>query len=312
MKIIKNSDTTIKDIARLCNTSFSTVSSILRPGKSNTRFSEKTRKKVTETAGKLGYRPNRVARALISGKPSLIAISLHDQPYRCDDNFYFFDILKNASDFLMEKDFETLLLPFTSHNEQIERLKRLKDEVMIAGVISNFIPGKDKLLTSALENMNLPFTILGKAKSGPCVISISNVEKYISDYAEEKKCTEAFIVKHDPMSPSARLEFESITNPGRSAGIKEIRSLKDKVLLALYGNTVFTTLISEYPGCSAKLLLVEDERRIPIMKPALLVHSVNKERIKMAVEMLMYWIEKGIPPEDNQKCVSLDEISFVN
>ena len=87
--------------------------------------------------------------------------------------------------------------------------------------------------------------------------------------------------------------------------------MKDKALLVLSGNTVFTTLISEYPDCSSKLLLVEDERRLPVMKPALLVHSVDKERIKLAVEVLMYWIESGVPPEDNQKYVCLDKIRLV-
>jgi hypothetical protein len=109
------------------------------------------------------------------------------------------------------------------------------------------------------------------------------------------------------MSSSGDLVFNSITNPAELVSVDKLKGLKEKALIALYGNTVYTTLISSYGNYGNKLLLVEDERRIPIIKPALLVHSLNKERIKVATEMLMQWIEKGNPPEDNQKCISFDK-----
>lgn len=305
---MKNSDTTIKDIAKMCNTSFSTVSAILKPGRSNTRFSEKTRALVLETAQKIGYKPNRLARALISGKPSVIAISLHNQPFKSEDTFYFHDILRNASEFLAEKDFETLFITYTSHEEQIERLKRLKDEAMIAGVISNVIPGKDDFFVNELEEMGLPFVILGKTQKGPNVISdISNLEKHIMEYAQKEACSSVVTVKHNMMSSSGALEFYPLPANGCTVNQEMLKSMKDKALLVLYGNTIYSMLLAEYGDYGNKILLVEDDRRIPIVKPAVLAHSLNKERIKQAGKILMDWLENGIMPESNRKIISLED-----
>ncbi len=54
---------TIKDIARELGICYSSVSRALngKPG-----VSEETRKKITETAERMGYRPNELARGLVS------------------------------------------------------------------------------------------------------------------------------------------------------------------------------------------------------------------------------------------------------
>ncbi len=66
---------TIKDIAKKLGLNFSTVSRALnnKPG-----VSEKTRKLVVETAKKMGYRPNTIARGLVSRSTKTLAVIFPD------------------------------------------------------------------------------------------------------------------------------------------------------------------------------------------------------------------------------------------
>ena len=62
---------TSTDVARLANVSQSAVSRTFTSGAS---VSTKTREKVMQAAAELGYRPNALARAVISGRSNLIAM----------------------------------------------------------------------------------------------------------------------------------------------------------------------------------------------------------------------------------------------
>ena len=66
----KNSVTS-GDVARLAGVSQSTVSRAFSPGAS---LSQAKRQRVLDAAKALGYRPNAIARAMISGRSRLIAI----------------------------------------------------------------------------------------------------------------------------------------------------------------------------------------------------------------------------------------------
>lgn len=63
------SKTTTKDIARECGVSLSTVQRALH---SNGRINEETKNKILETAKRLNYQPDMVARSLVSGKSKTI------------------------------------------------------------------------------------------------------------------------------------------------------------------------------------------------------------------------------------------------
>jgi len=63
---------TLKDIAQELGLSLNTVSDVLNGG--DTRYSEKTRKRIHETANRLGYRANRQAQILAGVKSGLIGI----------------------------------------------------------------------------------------------------------------------------------------------------------------------------------------------------------------------------------------------
>ena len=66
---------TLKEIARECNVSPTTVSNILN-GKP--KVSEETKERVLETVNRLGYRPNYIAQGLRNQKTKMIGIIAED------------------------------------------------------------------------------------------------------------------------------------------------------------------------------------------------------------------------------------------
>lgn len=64
---------TIKDVARQAGVSVWTVSKVLN-GSTEVSIASDTRARVLECAASLGYRPNRMARALVQGRTNLIAL----------------------------------------------------------------------------------------------------------------------------------------------------------------------------------------------------------------------------------------------
>src|ERR1700759_3946669 len=61
----------LRDVAELAGVSLAAVSRAYTPG---TSISESTRERVMQAAGKLGYRPNLLARSLIKGKSGIVGV----------------------------------------------------------------------------------------------------------------------------------------------------------------------------------------------------------------------------------------------
>ncbi|MDX1932288.1 MAG: LacI family DNA-binding transcriptional regulator [Capsulimonadales bacterium] len=68
---------TLRDVAKRCGLSPSTVSGVLN-NRSNTWASPETRQRIREAAEALGYRPNQAARALRTGKTYVVAFLFHE------------------------------------------------------------------------------------------------------------------------------------------------------------------------------------------------------------------------------------------
>ncbi|WP_206612695.1 LacI family DNA-binding transcriptional regulator [Paenirhodobacter populi] len=94
---------TAHDVARLAGVSQSAVSRSFTPGAS---VSEKTRQKVLKTAKELGYRPNLIARSLITQRSNLIGVAI---PHL--DNPFYATLLEALSEDLAEHGYRAMLFP---------------------------------------------------------------------------------------------------------------------------------------------------------------------------------------------------------
>lgn len=73
LRALPTKTVTLATISEACNVSIGAVSQVLK-NPDSTRFSEKTRTLILQTVKELGYRPNRTAQALRSGRNRLIAL----------------------------------------------------------------------------------------------------------------------------------------------------------------------------------------------------------------------------------------------
>lgn len=107
----KNSVTSI-DVARLADVSQSAVSRTFTPGAS---VSEQTRAKVLEAAGKLGYRPNAIARTLSTRLSRMIAVVVSSL-----ENQFYPVVLQALSQHLQQHGYHVLL--FITDSEDADEL----------------------------------------------------------------------------------------------------------------------------------------------------------------------------------------------
>ncbi|QJQ99010.1 LacI family DNA-binding transcriptional regulator [Halomonas sp. PGE1] len=98
---MKRKSVTSRDVAKLAGVSQSAVSRTFSP---NAKVSESTRKKVMDASRELGYRPNTIARSLITRSSRTIAVVT----YSLDNPFYSF-MLEKASRFFQEQGYHLLM-----------------------------------------------------------------------------------------------------------------------------------------------------------------------------------------------------------
>jgi DNA-binding LacI/PurR family transcriptional regulator len=109
------------DVAELAKVSQSAVSRAFTPGAS---VSTGTRTRVLKAAQELGYRPNALARAMISGRSRLIAILV---AYL--DNQFYPIVLERLSRALQEKDYHVLLFMTDPGKQDVVVQKMLQYQV---------------------------------------------------------------------------------------------------------------------------------------------------------------------------------------
>lgn len=100
---------TASDVAKSLGMSQSTVSRVFTPGAS---VSEETRKKVLQAANELGYRPNALARSLITRKSNIIGIVMGDIR-----NPFYPEVLSKFSKELSKKGYHVLFV--NAENEKL-------------------------------------------------------------------------------------------------------------------------------------------------------------------------------------------------
>lgn len=151
-KKLMQRNVTASDVARYLGMSQSTVSRVFTPGAS---VSEETKRKVLGAARELGYRPNAIARSLITKKSNIIGIVMGDIK-----NPFYPDVLSKFSRELSKKGYHVLF--FNAENDQL-----IGDEVNqfleynVEGVIVT-----DALLTTSVESYfnenNIPIVMFNR------------------------------------------------------------------------------------------------------------------------------------------------------
>lgn len=124
---IKKKRVTSYDVARLAGVSQSAVSRAFRPGLS---VSKKTKDKVSKAAKKLGYRPNAIARMLITQRSGMVAVIIS-----ANSNLVYPELLSRLTDQLSEQHVKVLLFTLDT-SEQLEEVLEQVWTYQVDGVIA--------------------------------------------------------------------------------------------------------------------------------------------------------------------------------
>jgi DNA-binding LacI/PurR family transcriptional regulator len=154
---------TIYDVARECGVAPSTVSrAFSRPGRVNAETAERVR----VVAARLGYRTNPPARALSTGRSSMIALVIPDVT-----NPVYFDITRGAEDAAAEAGYTLLLADFREtgrlEREAIDRAVPAVEGLVLAGPRVS-----DSAIRMAAKQR--PTVILNRAVTGLPSVVIDN------------------------------------------------------------------------------------------------------------------------------------------
>lgn len=111
----------IRDVARMAGVSLSTVSQALNDNAA-ARISEETRVRVKRVAAELGYRPNKLARSLISGRTDTIGLMVSGLR-----NPLYVNVLETAERLVMEAGYQAMLDTAPSWRGSYSQHGRLND-----------------------------------------------------------------------------------------------------------------------------------------------------------------------------------------
>lgn len=135
---------TIKDIARLCNVSVSTVSRVLNDHQD---VSDDMRKRVMQVIQKNGYIPNNSARSLVCTNSDTIALVV-----RGVSNPFFARIIKGVEQEIYQRGYSMILHQIGSDDDEIKTAAMLTKEKRLLGVLLlggrfNYSPEETDLLS---------------------------------------------------------------------------------------------------------------------------------------------------------------------
>ena len=174
---MKNSKVTSADVAELAKVSRSAVSRVFTPGAS---ASIKTTTKVKEAALRLGYRPNSIARAMVSGKSRIIGVVV---AYL--ENQFYPEALERLSNRLQEKGYHVLIFMAGKDRQSIDNVVEEILDYQVDGIIAASV-SMSSGLSERCRSAGVPMVLFNRAQDEPDMSAVTsdNIEggKKIAKY----------------------------------------------------------------------------------------------------------------------------------
>ncbi|NSX54639.1 LacI family DNA-binding transcriptional regulator [Parasulfitobacter algicola] len=156
------------DVAKLAGVSQSAVSRVFTPGAS---ASKETITKVRKAAEKLGYRPNALARAMITGKSRIIGLVV---AYL--DNQFYPIALERLSNALQDRGYHILIFTATNTQEAIDKVMQELIDYQVDGIITASV-GMTSELTGRCAAAGIPVVMFNRAQDGSGLSSVTSANE---------------------------------------------------------------------------------------------------------------------------------------
>lgn len=164
MKVTERKITSL-DVARLAGVSQSAVSRVFTPGAS---VSDKMTKRVREAADELGYRPNILARSLITGRSRIIGLVV---AYL--DNAFYPDALEKLSAALQARGYHILVFLAGNSDEDVDRVVDELIDYQVDGIISASI-NLSGALTDRCRGAGIPVVLFNRGIEGSGLSAVTS------------------------------------------------------------------------------------------------------------------------------------------
>jgi DNA-binding LacI/PurR family transcriptional regulator len=148
----KHSSPTLVDIARVCNVNFSTVSRALSD---DVRVHPETKKRIQQTAKRLGYRPNLAARMLRAKKSQFFWFIAPDL-----DNPVDTDLVERAALAAAERDYDLMISLHLGKQKIFDRIVTAMHSALAGGAIVNRRDIEDLSALHGLASQSFPIVLV--------------------------------------------------------------------------------------------------------------------------------------------------------
>ena len=153
------------DVARKAGVSQSAVSRVFTPGAS---VSKKTAERVREAARELGYRPNVLARSLITGRSKIIGLVV---AYL--DNQFYPDALERLSNALQDEGYHILIFMAMGRGPEVDRVIDELLDYQVDGIITASVGMSDEL-TERCRAAGIPVVMFNRGQDGSRLSSVTS------------------------------------------------------------------------------------------------------------------------------------------
>ncbi|MCY4300166.1 MAG: LacI family DNA-binding transcriptional regulator [Aestuariivita sp.] len=162
---MRSTKVTSSEVARLAGVSQSAVSRVFTPGAS---VSENTVKKVRMAADELGYRPNVLARAMVSGKSRMIGLVV---AYL--NNQFYPEALERLSNVLQQRGYHVLVFMTSTTAGNVDRVIEDLLDYQVDGIIAASVALSSELSESCLS-AKVPLVMFNRAQDNPHLSAITS------------------------------------------------------------------------------------------------------------------------------------------
>jgi DNA-binding LacI/PurR family transcriptional regulator len=156
---------TSQHVAKLAGVSQSAVSRVFTPGAS---ASAATIAKVRAAADQLGYRPNPIARAMITGKSRIIGLVV---AYL--DNQFYPVAIERLSRSLQDRGYHVLIFMATNTAESIEKVVQDLMDYQVDGIVTASV-GMSSDLTERCAGAGIPVVMFNRGQPGSGLSSVTS------------------------------------------------------------------------------------------------------------------------------------------
>ncbi|MFK4786040.1 LacI family DNA-binding transcriptional regulator [Fusobacterium sp. MFO224] len=316
---------TIKDIANLAGVSGSTVSRALSD---DSRISKKTKEKIQKIAKELNYKPNIMARGLVSKRKGILGVVLPKATMELFTSQFFIEIMQGISKRAKENNYYIMFDFCKSDREEFMSTKKFVESGLVDGICLLSSRDKDESL-EFLKDKNFPFVVIGEPleKTNTLWVDNNNLEatyNLVKEYKKEKNLIFIGGNKHLTVTKNrvdgfkkACLEFEidgkillgrkfSMDEGYRLAGDIEMNEKLEKIIISddqlLMGvldyfeeNKIFNVEIVSFNRCNVKELWKNKVRTIDIQPSKLGSEAIN---------LLLYGINNNI--NEKNKMINIE------